>query len=373
MKRIKDPIHNYILLNDFFLDLLDSPPMQRLRSIKQLGMANLVYPGANHTRFEHSLGTYHLAKLFAKSQDLKKEGEFVTASLLHDIGHCPFSHAYESTIKRYGKSHVDLTCDKIEKSSLKDRIEKNGLDVKEITSIIRGEGSIGCLLSGSIDVDRLDYIMRDSYYTGASFGYIDVGRLLTNLNVKNNKVIVEENCISTVEAILVARALMYQTVYYHHTVSIANAMLRTALEQEIEKGSLKIGELINMDDASLTSFLRKEKNELWGRIEKRNLYKTAFEYREKSGIEQQRMAKRAGEMDLGKEVIIDVIEPPIWVEMDVDVLTRDGRIERIRDISTLAKALLKAQKDYYRVVVYTTKKKRSEVGKMARKLVEDIC
>jgi len=363
VKRIKDPIHSYILLEDPFVELVDSYTMQRLRFIKQLGTANLVYPGANHTRFEHSLGTYHLAKSFADVLHMENKDEFMAAALMHDAGHGPFSHISDSVAEKRGHSHVERTCSMIEQSELRDTIDDIGFDHKRIVDLIRGKGQYGCLLSGSLDVDRLDYLMRDSYYTGANFGYIDVGRLLTGTQVVDNTVVVNENCIPTVESVLVFRTLMYSTVYYHHTVRIAGVMLERAIEKEMENG-LGLNELTKMDDLSLVAFLRNRENELWKRIERRELYKIAYADRLYGDIKEIK-----GEIeDNASEAIVDIIEPPIWREMDVEVAIDEGK-KRIGEVSTLADALMRAQEGC-RLVVYAPREESNSVAKIVETIVK---
>ncbi|MDY6985445.1 MAG: HD domain-containing protein [Candidatus Thermoplasmatota archaeon] len=358
MKRIKDPIHSYILLEDPFVKIVDSPYVQRLRYIKQLGTAGLVYPGANHTRFEHSLGTYNLAKSFADALCIKHREEFMAAALLHDVGHGPFSHISDSIAKKRGYNHVEASRTIIENSELRDMLGDIGIDPRRITDTIRGEPPYGCLLSGSLDVDRLDYLMRDSYYTGANFGHIDIGRLLTGTKIFKNKVVVDENCIATVESILVFRSLMYPTVYYHHTVRIAAVMLEKAIEEEMNNDMRK---LMGMDDISLIALLRARKNGLWRRIERRDLYKIAYtftyDHENRERAEEIQDKVRA----ISQEAIVDIIEPPIWREMDVEIMTAHGK-RRIGEVSTLANSLMKAQKDHYKLVVYAPKEKREEVA-----------
>lgn len=361
MKRIKDPIHSYILLEDPFVRLVDTPRMQRLRFIKQLGTANIVYPGANHTRFEHSLGTYNLAKSFADVLRMERKSEFMAAALLHDIGHGPFSHISDNVAVARGHDHVEASCRMIGHGELRDLIDDTGMDHRMIVDLIRGEPPYGCLLSGSLDVDRLDYLMRDSYYTGANFGYIDVGRLLTGTKVLDNRPVIDESCIATVESILVFRSLMYTTVYYHHAVRIAGVMLERAIEQEMERG-LSLEDLMSMDDVSLIAFLRERDNALWKRIERRDLYKTACTYTYGRDGNMPEVPKIRDEIsDALPEAIVDVIEPPIWREMDVEVATVSGR-KKIVEVSTLADSLIRAQIDHYKLVVYAPKEEREEVA-----------
>ena len=186
MKKIRDPIHNYIVLDELEIELIDTPIMQRLRRIKQLGMAYLVYPGANHTRFEHSLGVYWLARECCKVLELDKtESQAIyIAGLLHDIGHGPFSHLTEE-IKNY-PSHKSITVDLIKWSVISDVLSKYGLNVSEISKFIEGKGKFGSLISSELDVDRMDYLEWDAHYTGVSTG-VDLGRLTATMCFFNNK------------------------------------------------------------------------------------------------------------------------------------------------------------------------------------------
>ena len=191
-KTIRDPIHGDIKLDGLFLELIESPEIQRLYHIKQLGFAHLVFPGAHHTRFEHSLGAYYVASRAAEMLNLNKEEKEIIAcaSILHDIGHGPFSHTLEYILRNtLNVDHIDLTeklifgeytifnnkeKEFIEALNVFEILKKHSIDHKEIINIIRGKSNkkpyLSQLLNSSIDVDQLDYLIRDAYYTGVAYG-----------------------------------------------------------------------------------------------------------------------------------------------------------------------------------------------------------
>jgi HD superfamily phosphohydrolase len=249
-KIIRDPIHGDIKIEGLFLNLLDSPEIQRLYNIKQLGFAHLVFPGGHHTRLEHSLGTFFMAQKTSEKLNLnKEEKEFVSiAAFLHDIGHGPFSHTLESILRSsLNVDHIDLTeklilgeheiFDDIEKEiinpvSVFDIINKSGIDHQKIIEIIKGNGNsyLSQFLNSPIDVDQLDYLIRDAYYTGVAYGMIDAERFLQTLTIFDNNLAILKKGIGVVENILMARTLMYTSVYFHKTARIAELMLSKAIE-----------------------------------------------------------------------------------------------------------------------------------------------
>jgi len=238
-KIINDPIYGFISIqDDLIYDLINHPYMQRLRRIKQLGMTNLVYPGALHTRFHHALGamwlmTEAIKVLQQKGVDISKEEEqaVTIAILLHDIGHGPFSHALEHSIV-HGINHEDIS------SLLMTRLNKefNGKLSMAIT-IFNNKYSkkfLHQLVSGQLDMDRLDYLKRDSFYTGVSEGVISSDRIIKMLNVVNNQLVIEEKGIYSIEKFIIARRLMYWQVYLHKTVLSAENMLVKILQRAKE-------------------------------------------------------------------------------------------------------------------------------------------
>ncbi|HPI54499.1 MAG TPA: HD domain-containing protein, partial [Chitinophagaceae bacterium] len=221
-KIINDPVHGFITIDhELIYQLIAHPYYQRLRRIKQMALAYLVYPGAVHTRLHHSLGAYHLMHLAIL--ELRQKGTEITpeeelgakiAILLHDIGHGPFSHALEHTI--VDVTHEALSILIMEKLN---RIFQGKLDTA--IQIFKNEYPkkfLHQLISGQLDVDRMDYLARDSFFTGVSEGVIGYDRIIKMLTVENDQLLVEEKGIHSIEKFLIARRLMYSQVYLHKTV-----------------------------------------------------------------------------------------------------------------------------------------------------------
>ena len=236
MKILNDPIYGFISVpHPRILQLIDHPWFQRLRYIKQLGLGHLVYPGALHTRFHHALGAMHLigeaiATLRGKGHDISDQ-EKIGASiaiLLHDVGHGPFSHALEHSIVE-GIVHEDISA--LVMDALNDRFD-GGLEMG--LSIFRDRHprrALHQLVSSQLDVDRIDYLNRDSFYTGVSEGVIGGDRILKMLQIVDDRLVVEEKAIYSIEKFLVARRLMYWQVYLHKTVVACEIMMVETLRR----------------------------------------------------------------------------------------------------------------------------------------------
>lgn len=246
-KIIRDSIHGNIRIDGIFLELMVLPELQRLQWIKQLGFTHLVYPGANHTRLEHSLGTFCVAKKMAEALGLPSNEQKVVsiAGLLHDIGHGPFSHTLEYLLhQRLNQDHKKLTQEMIlgkihlpdtyDRPTIKEVLEKHGIDPMGIVNIIQGQSDdnyLSQIINGTIDADQIDYLLRDAYYTGVAYGIIDIDRLLHTLIFYKNKLVIKRKGVSAIENMFVARALMYSSVYLHKTVRISELMLARAVER----------------------------------------------------------------------------------------------------------------------------------------------
>ena len=235
-KIINDPVYGFISIStELIFDLIEHPYFQRLRYIKQLGMTHLVYPGALHTRFHHALGAMHLMGLAIETLCNKghhitdEEEEAVTiAILLHDTGHGPFSHALEQTIVE-GISHEDISILLMNKLN----VQFDGRLTMAI-QIFNGtyhKRFLHELVSGQLDMDRMDYLNRDSFFTGVSEGVISFDRIIKMLNVVGDHIAVEEKGIYSVEKFLIARRLMYWQVYLHKTVIAAEQLLNKILHR----------------------------------------------------------------------------------------------------------------------------------------------
>ena len=235
-KIINDPVHGFITIyNELIFDLMEHPFFQRLRRIKQLGMSHLVYPGANHTRFHHAIGAMHLmqkaiSELLKKGIEISEEEKegVVIAILLHDIGHGPFSHTLEhSLLKNVHHEEVSLLFMKRLDKEFEGRL---GLAI-EIFTDKYPKKFLHQLVSSQLDMDRLDYLQRDSYFTGVSEGVVGSERIIKMLHVVNNELVIIEKGIYSIENFISARRIMYWQVYMHKTVVSSEYMLRCTLKR----------------------------------------------------------------------------------------------------------------------------------------------
>jgi len=249
-KSIFDPVHGTILLDGPALALIGTGEFQRLWGIRQTGFAHLVFPGANHTRLEHSLGTFWVAGQMADRLGLAAEAyrRVTAAALLHDLGHGPFSHTLDvPMVEVLGRSHEGISRARIEgtdpywppaRAEVPRILERHGLRPKEVANLVdpeRGNPTSQlerAILHGAVDADRIDYLQRDAHYTGVGHGAVDAGRLLETIRAEAGHMVFAEKGRSAVEGFLVGRALMYSTVYYHKTVRAAEMMAQAAVERQ---------------------------------------------------------------------------------------------------------------------------------------------
>jgi HD superfamily phosphohydrolase len=249
-KSIFDPVHGTILLDGPALALIGTGEFQRLWGIRQTGFAHLVFPGANHTRLEHSLGTFWVAGQMADRLGLEGRARrrVTAAALLHDLGHGPFSHTLDGPMAEVlGMSHEGISRARIEgtdpfwppsRAEVPCILERFDLRPKEVADLVdpaRGASSSGlerAILHSAVDADRIDYLQRDAHYTGVGHGAVDAGRLLETIRGDGGHVVFAEKGRSAVEGFLVGRALMYSTVYYHKTVRAAEMMAQAAVEHQ---------------------------------------------------------------------------------------------------------------------------------------------
>ena len=345
MATIKDSVHDHIEISGVAEALLDTPTVQRLRHISQLGTVQLVYPSANHTRFEHSLGVYHLARGAVEGFDLDADtaAHVRAAALLHDAGHGPYGHQTEGIIRRAtGRDHDDvawlLTDADREVCQV---LERNGLDPERVASLIAGEGGLGALVSGELDVDRMDYLVRDAHHTGVPYGTIDHGRLIRELTFVDGELVLAEGNVQTAESLLLARALMNPTVYQHHVARIAKSMLRRGTEELLAATDTTAETLRRWDDSDLLVALRQcEATAAYAqRLSQRDLYKRAVWARlgavppgtVEVGHEGERQAEREISDRAGvetHEVVVDVPPRPALKESATEVVV-DGNMSSV--------------------------------------------
>jgi uncharacterized protein len=379
LTEIRDPVHGYIKLEGLALELADTPQMQRLRWIKQLGLASLVYPGANHTRFEHSLGAYHLAGLLSDQLGLEDEDrrKVKAAALLHDVGHGPLSHATEAALAPYMRKDHESIIDLLRRGELKDVLDRHGLGPSEIQSLIHGEGMLGQIVSGEIDADRMDYLIRDSHYTGVAYGVIDHLRLIKMIKIHQGELVVEAGGIQAATSLLISRLLMHPAVYYHHVCRICEGMVSNAIRRMLDDGA-SAAEIKAMDDLQLFSFMTAQGGmaaEMVSRIRSRNLFKRAvyagpdsLEPNSRSWQPERRMALEIAD-EAGVEadyVLVDNPPLPQAEEGDFPALA-DEEVRHLREVSPLVAILEQAQRANWRFGVYCRKEDREKVAQAARK------
>ena len=255
---ITDPVHKYIRFSQVEKQLIDSPVFQRLRRIRQLAGAHLVYPSAQHSRFEHSLGAMHIAGLAGETllgkgyidhaevvQDLR------LAALLHDIGHGPFSHLFEEVLEyNCNTSHEELGKKIIIQSEIADILERYGSSAHQICRLSFGQSKVNFMneiISGGLSADIMDYLPRDGLFTGAEYAKLDYHRLVSSLEVSKNRLAINRSALNSLESMLISRYEMFKAVYFHKTVRSAEVMLLRSM--------IAADEALGLTDTSLQKYL----------------------------------------------------------------------------------------------------------------------
>jgi len=288
LKILNDPIYGFIRIpNSLIFDIIEHPSFQRLRRVSQMGFSNLVYPGANHTRFHHALGCLHLMQKTVNVLRVKgisiseqEENALYISILLHDIGHGAFSHALEHSIVT-GISHEEI--------SLKYMHQLNKqfdgqLDLA--ISVFNGEYHrkfLHQLITSQLDIDRLDYLKRDSFYTGVAEGNISSDRLIAMINVVDNELVIEKKGIYSVEKFLIARRLMYWQVYLHKTSLVAEYMLVNILTRAKELANQGV-ELFGSSSLKFFLYQKTDKNNFDNKV--LNLFSELDDYDVLSAIKE---------------------------------------------------------------------------------------
>ncbi len=383
MKAIKDSVHDHIDVTGIARELLDTPAVQRLRRVSQLGTVSLVYPSANHTRFEHSIGVYHLASKAVTQLDLPahRAKELRAAALLHDIGHAPFSHNIEPLFyHRTGKYHDDVD-ELIRTGAVGDTLRAHDLSPDRIADLIAGKGKYAAVISGELDVDRMDYLVRDAHHTGVPYGTIDPDRLIRNLVFQDDELVLAAGNVQSAESLLIARSLMTPTVYNHHVTRIGKSMLRRGTERLLAVTDWTADKLRRVDDPRLRIALREcdAANAYIRRLENRKLFKRAIwaELRtvpesvidapiEKIRTWEREIAEQASVSE--DEVILDVPPRPEMTETTSKVIVA-GEARSLGEQSPLVEALRESHRSQWRLGVYTTPEQTDSVGTAATRVL----
>ena len=380
MTRVRDPIHDYIDLSPLESSLVDTPAYQRLRWIKQLGPGNLVYPGANHTRHEHCMGTSHVVNKISDIVGLEEDEKAICAAagLLHDLGHTPFSHLGDEVDGV--EDHVIRTTRIISESNISDILNENGIDYKEVNQIIGGEHKLGSLVAGDLDGDRLDYLVRDAHYTGVKTG-VDTSRLIATMSIKDGGLVIKEGGLPAVESLLTTRSIMYPTVYFHSFSRGADLMLARAADKAISSEDFTVEEFENFTDHQFLSRLSMSNDFSKGVVddfEKRNIVKRSISFTkeesENSGLNDSSRDEYetaiATKVGLDKsEIYVDIPPSTVVPSMKVRILKNDGEIDLARNLSRLVSGLYEAQFDHWRGRVYGPSDKYDEIKSVSKQVL----
>jgi HD superfamily phosphohydrolase len=358
---IRDPLWDNIRLDRPALLALDTPTVQRLRYVRQVGHAFLVYPGATHTRFEHALGAYHLTRRALSALDERGELAPVAeedrlavrmAALLHDVGHYPFSHALEEA---GFPSHEKLGIAKLSRGELGDRlVEIGGPRFADVVGRLIGgtsESPLQGLISGSLDLDKIDYLSRDARMCGVPYGTVDVDRLLSSLTLVESgpgrfEVGVQEKGVSALESLLFSKYQMYRNVYWHHAVRSATCMFKRAVRGAVERGHVTVEAIADAtDDGLMELLISREPDGLASAIRARRLYKRALDLpasdvpagaqpwvADDPSLLQRVEDSIASRVGLAPgELLLDFPARSSMLGVDLPLRTRSGTIERLTD------------------------------------------
>ena len=323
VKLIKDPVHGYISLGEDEVGVLDTYPVQRLRRIIQLPFVHLVYPGARHTRFDHSLGCMYLAGEFSERLGFDEHrGKILRlAGLLHDLGHTPYSHLLEPLLEEAGTTHEEMTIKIMEDDrELRDAVKRCGVSVDEVIDVLRGEGAESAIISGPMDADKLDFLMRDSYFTGASYGLLDAKRIIWRSKVIDDRLALSLKAIGAVEEMALARYQSFMNIYFHHAVRAAQTIFLRAVRmlEELDFSSMNVQEYLSYDDYVLWCMMKRDERTRWAveRIERRDLPKVAYEFKFGERGFPRELRRREGIEEAERELasLARVPEDRVWID-----------------------------------------------------------
>lgn len=422
MIQIKDPLYGYIKFSEDVRRIIDTPEFQRLRRIQQLFGSDYVYPGAVHTRAEHSLGTAYLARAMVNQieQDLKRQRDeklgkekkkaVEIGALLHDVGHGPFSHAFEDYLSKFGLNHEDFT-KRIIRKRLAPKLEEIGIDpdlVAEIAGGIEPENSANYpylkqIVGSAVDADKLDYIKRDAYHTGAEYGFIDTERIVNCLRIYDDQICVHEKAVQSIEAMLIARALAFKSIYYHSASRAAQLLIDKAIKEGAEELNLS-----SITD-DLTQYLAWDDRTLWcalldvpsskkylEMLQERKLLKVAWQRSGSADLLSSDLITMFTSSQVREKIAdgireeADIPDEPVfldsptlpnipyyhWIKgpsMEIPILSLSTHGEKVvKPISSISRTAQALESFLYVVRVYTLPKYREKVRKAAKKIFSGI-
>jgi HD superfamily phosphohydrolase len=409
---IKDPVHGYVYITRQEKEVIDSYSFQRLHRLRQLAGSEYVYPGANHTRFEHSIGVMYLAGKVVENANIsilisEEDQQLVRlAGLLHDVGHGPFSHVFEALLDKQNKTHEDMTSWIIKNSELKDILNENGYDPNSVGDLAvgklhrNGKTFLDQIISSAVDVDKQDFVVRDTHHTGAEYGYIDIFRLIHALDVLEGNLAVDLGALSALESLVIARIESFKSIYFHRVGRAVQIMLAMAMEKANEELGLTDfktpEEYLAMDDYTVWTILKKSERSaaIIHDLERRKLLKCAYErtFYERDTIVSSIFGRDTHRRELRNEiareaqvenenVIIDVPTVPsvpyhysvLTESMEIPVFYKaeeDKKVpQRLSEVSKIFATLM----GFMNIMrVYTDEKNRQKVSEAATRILGKI-
>jgi HD superfamily phosphohydrolase len=375
MLALRDPIHVYVRADDLETAVLATRPLQRLRWVRQLGLAHLVFPGAEHSRFSHALGAMELAGrvydalaekapagLLDADPRCPERRRVRLAALLHDIGHAPFSHSAEELFED-GLSHEDMTVRLLRLPDVEAAIDRAdpGFRAEDVERILTGRGAeverlLAQIVSGELDVDKMDYLLRDSLYCGVRYGNYDLGRLLETIVPLRDPATLEwgigidEGGVHALEALVLARYYMFTQVYFNVTGKVLELHLNEWLEGEGTRWPAAAERFVEHDDLGVWSAMRRSASRHARAIVERDHYALAFETREHLTTAERDsftalVEEARARFDPGDLLVSNSAKDPHRLgETTVLVRDRDGALEKMQDVSHFIRHLTRIER-----------------------------
>ncbi len=354
-KDISDPIYQFIKLYPQELKVVDSFVFQRLRYIKQLGVAYMVFPSAQHTRFEHSLGVMNLAGEIYKSLGYRDQRLFEIvrlAGLLHDVGHPPFSHTTEVLLGDKSHEHVGK---ELILGELGKELKNLGFSHEDVELLTRlafkepkneEERALSHIITGELGADRMDYLQRDAYFCGTSYGFFDYGRILNHLEKQEGKKCVNKSALRALESFFLGRFFMYVQVYFHKVVRILNIHLLELLNSYLQRGLFSKEEFHQLTDDHFVALALREKNSpLVRKLFMREHFREVYKGEDPEEFEQ--VKSHLLEVFEEKDLRFDIAEKNLMEEELY--ISYEGGLKELREVSNILRTLPKVQ--IYRIYI----------------------